>query len=59
MKKTIYCKPEIEVTKLNFNQFLMSSIIGTGAANIGSGGDADDPEIDPAAKGFWDDEEDY
>ena len=59
MKKIEYSKPEIEVRTLNYVQFLMGSIVGTGDAEIGSGGDADDPTIDPAAKGFWDDEEDY
>ncbi|MBR1519026.1 MAG: hypothetical protein IJ624_05955 [Prevotella sp.] len=55
MKKTIYCKPEIEVTKLNLNQLLNSVSGNVGDDNIGYGG-VDNGENEGDAKGFWDDE---
>lgn len=55
MKKTIYCKPEIEVTKLILEYLMNISGNVDGNSEIGyegPGGDGDDP----SAKGFWDDE---
>lgn len=58
MKKTIYCKPEIEVTKLNLENLLYISGNVNGNTEIGYEGPGKDGD-DPSAKGFWDDEEDY
>ena len=62
MKKTFYCKPEIEVKTLKLVDFLMTSGV-TGKTDDGDGmeygGVDDDGTIEPGAKGFWDDEEDY
>ena len=58
MKKTIYCKPEIEITKLNL-QYLMGVSGDLDRNHEFDFGGEDDGTHEPAAKGFWDDEEDY
>ena len=57
MKKTFYCKPEIEVRILNLEN-IMGATGSVGGETIGDGGEGDGTH-DPGAKDFWDDEEDY
>ena len=58
MKKTIQCKPEIEVTKLNLENLMELSGQFGGEHGVDDGG-FDDGTHEGDAKGFWDDEEDY
>lgn len=55
MKKTIYCKPEIEVTKLNLENLMELSGQFGGEHGVDDGG-FDDGTHEGDAKGFWDDE---
>ena len=52
MDKKIYIQPQTEITKAVYTQMLATSgVTGTGAAEIGWGGDDPDPEAGGDVKG--------